>query len=92
MPRTASKLNQCEIPELACGVYRHYKGGFYLVIGVGQHTETDELYVIYVALTGAHLPGPRLRIRPLHLFTDHVAVKTGGVPRYEYVGYEVAAS
>jgi hypothetical protein len=47
------------------GIYKHYKGGYYLVLGVGQHTETKELMVAYVALTGIHMPGPRLRFRPL---------------------------
>ena len=28
-------------------VYRHFKGDYYLVEGVAQHSETGEPYVIY---------------------------------------------
>lgn len=37
------------------GVYRHFKGGHYRVIGVGKHTETGELLVFYTALYGEGL-------------------------------------
>ena len=29
------------------GRYRHYKGGDYIVVGLGKHSETDETGVIY---------------------------------------------
>lgn len=75
--------------KLACGVYRHYKGGFYMVIGVAAHTETDERMVVYVSLTGANLPGPRLRVRPLSMWVDVVEHEGVHVPRFEYVGLEI---
>ena len=70
--------------ELNCGIYKHYKGGLYLVLGLGQHSENEELFVVHVSLTGANLPGPRLRVRPLSLWTDRVR----GEPRFTYVGHE----
>lgn len=45
------------------GIYRHYKGGYYQILGIGQHTETSEIVVIYVSLS--YRAGPRLRVRPL---------------------------
>ena len=33
-------------------VYRHFKGDYYLVEGVAQHSETGEPYVIYRKLYG----------------------------------------
>lgn len=49
------------------GVYKHYKGQLYQVLFVAQHTERpDEQLVIYVPLEGAHLPGLRIRARPMH--------------------------
>lgn len=48
---------------MRAGLYRHYKGGLYQLIGIGEHTETGERMVCYVSL--AELPGCRLRIRPL---------------------------
>jgi len=81
-----------EVPELRCGVYRHWKGGFYLLLGVGQLTETTGKCVVYVSLTGAHQPGPRMRIRPLWLFIEPVTVDGVSVPRFEYVGHEIPGS
>lgn len=31
------------------GLYRHFKGNTYVVIGEGTHTETDEDLVIYMS-------------------------------------------
>ena len=72
------------------GVWRHYKGGLYQVIGVGQHTETNEIVVVYIALTGSHMSGPRIRVRPL-LGTEGFAMPeaVNGGPRFEYVGTEI---
>lgn len=82
--------------KLACGIYRHYKGGLYMVLGVAAHSETDELMVVYVSLTGAHLPGPRMRVRPLNMWNDVVQVDSlvpgvvKHIPRFEYVGWEIS--
>ena len=35
------------LPETALGLYRHYKGGEYEVIGVARHSETLEPLVVY---------------------------------------------
>lgn len=49
---------------MQAGIYKHYKGGYYQVLGVGAHSESDEKMVVYVSLDAA-LSGPRMRIRPL---------------------------
>ncbi len=35
---------------LTPGTYEHYKGKRYRVLGVGRHTETEELVVVYEPL------------------------------------------
>lgn len=35
------------LPETPLGLYRHYKGGEYEVIGVARHSETLEPLVVY---------------------------------------------
>lgn len=50
---------------MQAGLYRHYKGGIYQVIGIGEHTETKQRVVVYVSLD-ANQPGPRIRVRPLN--------------------------
>jgi hypothetical protein len=72
------------------GIYKHYKGGLYQVLGVAAHSETDERMVVYVSLTGADLPGPRLRVRPLSLWVDFVDWPIGPPgPRFVHVGDEL---
>ncbi len=38
------------IPPLNLGIYRHYKGKEYEVIGIAKHSETLEDVVVYKAL------------------------------------------
>ena len=73
--------------ELPSGVYKHYKGGLYLLLGLAEHTETGERLVVYVPL-GVR-SGPRLQARPLDMF--HESVTVGGIlkPRFVYIGSEV---
>jgi hypothetical protein len=72
---------------LRCGVYEHYKGKQYLVLGVARHTETGELMAVYVPLY--ELPdnrGAQMAVRPLEMFTEEVAVGTGTRPRFRFKG------
>ncbi len=72
------------------GVWRHYKGGLYQVLGVAQHTETNELMVVYVALTGSHLSGPRIRVRPLYGDQGFAMPEpVNNAPRFEYIGNDI---
>ena len=64
------------------GVWRHYKGGLYLVLGVAKHTESGEELVVYVPLyelPGAGLP---LQARPRRMWEEPV----DGKPRFVFQG------
>jgi hypothetical protein len=63
------------------GVYRHYKGNTYQVIGIAKHSETEEDLVVYQALYGAF----GLWVRPLDMFCEKVEVGGQIVPRFELV-------
>lgn len=63
------------------GIYQHYKGNQYEVLGVGRHSETQEEMVIYRALYGSH----DLWIRPLSLFVDEVTWEGKMVSRFTMV-------
>lgn len=63
------------------GIYRHYKGNEYEVIGVAKHSETLEELVIYRAMYGQK----DFWVRPLTMFVEDIDV--GGVtkPRFELI-------
>jgi hypothetical protein len=58
------------LPELAAGVYQHYKGPLYLVLGYGHDSNYEgRSVVVYVGLQldGAHT-GARLAVRTVEDF------------------------
>ena len=72
---------------LRCGVYEHYKGRKYLLLGVARHTETGELLAVYVPLY--ELPdnrGAQMAVRPLEMFTEEVAAGGVTMPRFRFIG------
>ena len=60
------------------GLYRHYKGNDYEVIGVATHSETEESLVVYRALYGEF----GLWVRPAAMFEETVEVDGETVPRF----------
>ncbi len=59
---------------LTRGIYRHYKGNLYEVLELAQHSETEELFVVYRALYGDY----GVWVRPAAMFTESV----NGVQRF----------
>jgi hypothetical protein len=71
------------------GTYRHYKGNLYEVIGVANHSESLEQFVVYRALYDSKEFGPQaLWIRPLAMFTESVTVDGKKMPRFKYIEHE----
>lgn len=66
-------------PLLEPGMYRHYKGNEYNVIGVGKDTETEEWVVIYQPRYTSEIA---YWVRPYAMFTDTVLLEQGNVPRF----------
>jgi len=64
------------------GLYRHYKGKEYTVIGVACHSETQEEMVVYRQEYGDH----GLWGRPKAMFMEMVAVNGQTEARFEYLG------
>lgn len=63
------------------GIYRHYKGKYYKVIGEAKHSETMEDVVVYQALYGDY----GLWVRPKAMFLEEIVVVGKIVPRFCYV-------
>jgi hypothetical protein len=72
------------MPELKAGVYKHYKGGLYLVLGVARHSETEEKLVVYVPL--GVVAKPRIVARPYDMFFETVKFNNQDKPRFLYIG------
>jgi len=68
--------------ETPRGLYQHYKGGLYRVIGTARHSESLEPMTVYQALYGEQ----GLWVRPAAMFAD-VAEFNGQVqPRFTRIG------
>lgn len=69
------------------GIYRHYKGDYYKVIGVARHSETLEEMVVYQGMHYSHEfgNGP-LWVRPATMFIEMLEFKGALVQRFDFVG------
>jgi hypothetical protein len=64
------------------GIYEHYKGNRYEVIGVGKDTETEADVVIYRPLYESDV---HYWVRPYAMFMETVTVDGQTVPRFKKV-------
>lgn len=63
------------------GLYKHYKGNFYQVIGLARHSETEEELVVY----RAEKTPEDIWVRPRKMFEEDVEVNGETKPRFEKV-------
>jgi hypothetical protein len=75
-----------ELPPLPAepqpGLYRHYKGGEYRVLGLARHSETLEPMVLYQALHGEG----GTWVRPAAMWSEVVENAGRRVTRFERLG------
>ncbi len=64
------------------GIYQHYKGQLYEVMGVGHHTETEEELVFYRSLYGRY----GFWVRPVSMFCGEIEMNGKRVSRFTYLG------
>lgn len=67
--------------SIQTGIYQHYKGPRYLVMGEVTHSETEETLVLYRALYGER----GLWVRPASMFTEQVEIEGKLQPRFALV-------
>jgi hypothetical protein len=67
--------------DITPGIYAHYKGNTYEVIGTAKHSETLEDLVIYIAQYG----DCDMWVLPLAHFTRKVRVDNEWIPRFTRV-------
>ena len=64
--------------DIQPGIYRHFKGNRYEVIGIARHSETMEPMVVYRALYGEG----GLWVRPAAMWNEHVDKENYHGPRF----------
>ena len=68
--------------DVPAGVWRHWKGQDYLVLGLGHDADVEgRTVVVYVPLYS--VPGPQLAVRTAESFLEEVEP---GVPRFSFRG------
>jgi hypothetical protein len=67
--------------SITTGIYRHYKGQSYRVLGIAYHSETMEELVVYQALYGDF----GLWVRPATMFAETVELEGEPIPRFALV-------
>lgn len=68
------------------GIYKHYKGHLYEVIGTGKHSETLEDVVIYKAKYTSEYSYDAIWVRPLSMFKEEIEFNGEKVLRFSYIG------
>ena len=68
--------------EIKPGIYRHFKGNKYEVLGIASHSETMEPMVVYRALYGEQ----GLWVRPAAMWNEIVEREDYSGPRFQYIG------
>lgn len=71
-----TKLFEGQRVVLAGQLYKHFKGGLYVVLAVAEHTESGEQFVVYRSLEGES----KIWARPEEMFLSKVE---GGGYRFE---------
>jgi len=66
------------------GVYRHFKGAAYQVLGLAKHSENEETMVIYRALYGQR----ETWVRPVSMWFEHVERDGYSGPRFVWAAEE----
>ena len=68
--------------SIRVGLYRHFKGMPYRVLGTARHSETMEELVVYQALYGEQ----GLWVRPAAMFAETVEHDGRAQPRFAFEG------
>lgn len=72
------------ISEIVPGIYRHFKGKQYRVVGIATHSETGQPMVVYRALYGEQ----GLWVRPASMWTEQIERDGYSGPRFSLVREE----
>jgi len=69
--------------SIKTGIYRHYKGNEYHVLGIAMHSETREVCVLYKPLYECEF---EYFVRPFAMFSESVSIDGVLVQRFSFIG------
>ncbi len=68
------------------GIYQHYKGNYYAVLGECRHSETVEEMIVYMALYETEEFGKNtIWVRPKKMFEETITFDGKEVPRFKFI-------
>jgi hypothetical protein len=71
-----------DLPTIEPGLYEHYKGNRYRVLGIGCNTEVHEYYVVYSPEVEKQNV-PQMWLRPYDMFVETVEINGKTIPRFK---------
>ncbi|NOU19180.1 MAG: DUF1653 domain-containing protein [Bacteroidales bacterium] len=63
------------------GIYKHFKGHTYKVIGIGRHSESLEEFVVYINTEDEN----DIWLRPEKMFLENVTKDGETFPRFQFI-------
>jgi hypothetical protein len=66
------------------GIYRHFKGGLYQVLGLTRHSETKEQFVVY-----QQVGRDETWIRPYQMFIETISLDGACEPRFTKIAESI---
>ncbi|MDP3963559.1 MAG: DUF1653 domain-containing protein [bacterium] len=77
-------MAKAQAADIKPGIWRHFEGNLYEVIGIATHTETQEKMVVYRPAR-LYYSDHEFLIRPLSMFTERVDRDGYLGPRFTFV-------
>ena len=62
------------------GIYKHYKGNVYEVIGIAKHSEDLSEMVVYQSVVDG-----QMWVRSKEMFLEHVLIEGKKIPRFTFL-------
>jgi len=78
----ATEQEELAIPLIEAGVYKHYKGQLYEVVGVGLDSETTKPVVTYIPLYESNVP---FWVRSYEMFLEYIDIDGKKIKRFEKI-------
>jgi hypothetical protein len=70
------------------GIYQHYKGKYYQVIGMARHSESLEEMVVYQALYDNY----GLWVRPIKMWNEIISFNGQSMPRFKFISESMSVA